>query len=257
MTARSDCRKIPQSLTEFSQGAVNLLYPARCALCGVDLDADHAKRLLCPTCRAGILNLTETLCPRCAMPVPQSGNQGIDCARCRTRKLWFGHVWPLGIYRDALRDAIVCMKRQYFEPLVFAMGRLLGKELSDRIQDSSPDIVVPMPIHWTRRLSRGMNVSELLVESMKRTLRVRTAPKLIACCRKLKKQGTLGPQERIANVKGAFRVSTAYNIKNLRVLLVDDVMTTGATANEAAKVLRKAGAAQVDVAVAARALGTD
>lgn len=258
MPARLGCRRTPQLLAEFSRGAVDLLFPARCALCGDDLDADHSTRLLCPVCRAGILNLSETLCSRCAMPVPESGNQGNDCARCRTRKLWFGHVWPLGIYRDTLRDTIVYMKRQYFEPLVFAMGRLLAEELGNRLQeDSTPDIIVPMPIHWTRRWSRGMNVSELLVESMKRVLAIGTVQKPIACCRKLKKQGTLGPQERIANVRGAFRVSTAYDIKNLHVLLVDDVMTTGATANEAAKVLRKAGASRVDVAVAARALGAD
>lgn len=257
MPLRSDSPRIPDGLAELSRGAVDLLFPARCALCGDDLYEQRSAQLLCANCRAGILNLSETLCPRCAMPVPESGSGGSDCARCRPQKLWFGHVWPLGIYRDMLRDAIVCMKRQYFEPLVFTMGHLLAEELKDRIQGSSPDIMVPMPIHWTRRWSRGMNVSELLVEAIKRDLPVPTAKKQVACCRKLKKQGTLRPQERIANVRGAFRVSMAYDIKNMHILLVDDVMTTGATANEVAKVLRKAGAAQVDVAVCARALGAD
>lgn len=257
MPAKSDFRKLTSSIADIGHGAVELLFPARCSYCGEDLDADKSDLLLCPSCRADVLNLCETLCMRCAMPVPESSNTADDCARCRGIRFRFEHVWPLGIYRDTLRDVVVCMKRQYFEPLVFAMGILLARHLRDQIQRASPDIMVPMPIHWTRRWSRNMNVSELLVESMKRHLEIPTAKNLLVCCRKLKKQGTLGPRERIANVRGAFRVTTAYDIKNSHILLVDDVMTTGATANEAAKALRRAGAAQVDVVVAARALGAD
>lgn len=257
MPAKTDYRKLTSSIAEIGHGAVELLFPARCAYCGEDIDADKLELLLCPSCRVDVLNLSETLCSRCAMPVPDSSIGATDCSRCRGKRFRFEHVWPLGIYRDTLRDVVVCMKRQYFEPLVFAIGRLLARQLRDQIQLASPDIMVPMPIHWTRRWSRNMNVSELLVESMRRELEIPTAKKLMVCCRKLKKQGTLGPRERIANVRGAFRVATAYDIKNSHILLVDDVMTTGATANEAAKALRKAGAAQVDVVVAARALGAD
>ena len=79
--------------------------------------------------------------------------------------------------------------------------------------------------------------------------------KLIRCRQKVKKQGTLGPHQRIANVRGAFRIASGYDIKNARILLVDDVMTTGATTNEIARVLRRAGVESVSVAVAARGTG--
>lgn len=256
MSRPSSQQRLPW-IAEVRRGAVDLLFPARCAFCGDGLETDDSDSQLCTKCRAGILNLTGDVCPRCALPLPDVGNDADDCARCRGRKFRFDHVWTLGFYRGVLREAIICMKRQYYEPLVFAVGRLLAERLGERIRLAQPDLIVPVPIHWTRRWSRKMNVSELLVEAMRRKLKVPTAKKLLGCCRKLKKQGTLQPEQRILNVRGAFRVSMSYDIKNLHILLVDDVMTTGATANEAAKSLRKAGAAQVDVVVAARALGAN
>lgn len=239
------------------RGAVDLLFPARCALCAADLETKETAALICPECKSGLLNLPERVCPRCAMPVPESANLENDCARCRESNFRFDHILPLGIYRETLRDAVVCMKRQYYEPLAIAMGHLLAEQLGDRIRSLSPDLIVPMPIHWTRRWTRKMNVSELLVDSLRRDLGAATCSKLLVCRRKLKKQGTLRPHERVVNVRGAFRVSMSYDIKNTHILLVDDVITTGATANEAAKSLRTAGAAHVDVVVVARALGAD
>jgi len=250
-------RRLSPDFGELRRGAVDLLFPARCALCGGDIETEKSAALLCPECKSGLMNLPEKVCPRCAMPVSELGNLKENCARCRGSKFRFDHVWPLGIYRDTLRDAVVCMKRQYYEPLILAIGHLLAEQFEDRIRRASPDLMVPMPIHWTRRWTRKMNVAELLVDSMRQDLGLATVKKLMTCRRKLKKQGTLGPHERVVNVRGAFRVSMSYDIKNKRILLVDDVMTTGATANEAAKSLRKAGAAHVDVLVVARALGVD
>lgn len=242
---------------QWRRGAIDLLFPPCCALCTKDIDSSEFELMLCADCRANLLNVAGPLCNRCAMPVPEILSNAEDCARCRPRNFRFDHVWTMGIYRDTLREAIICMKRQYYEPLVFAVGQLLAECLTDQLEIVAPDYVVPMPIHWSRRWSRGMNVAELLVEAMHRKLRIRPAKKLMSCCRKMKKQGTLGPPQRVTNVKGAFRVSAYYDIKNTYVLLVDDVITTGATANEAAKSLRRAGAARVDVVVAARALGAD
>lgn len=243
---------------QWRRGAVDLLFPPRCAFCARDIDSSELEYFLCMDCRAQLMNIVGPLCGRCAMPVPEWPANAEDCVRCRTQNFKFDHVWPMGIYRDAVREAIVCMKRQYYEPLIFAVGHLLAECVNDRISGgAAPDYIVPMPIHWSRRWSRGMNVAELLVEAMNRKLRIRRAKKLISCCRKMKKQGTLGPHQRIANVRGAFRVSSTYDIKNAHVLLVDDVITTGATANEAARLLRRAGATRVDVIVAARALGAN
>ena len=148
------------------------------------------------------------------------------------------------------------MKQSTGESLSLAMGHLLGEQLSRNITDA-PNYLVAVPTHWTRRLRRKVNCAEILLESVTARLGLRSVPKLLRCRRKTNKQGTLLPNERLTNVRGAYRVSTGYVINGAKVLLVDDVMTTGATANEIAKILRRAGAASVEVAVVARGIGFD
>jgi ComF family protein len=155
-----------------------------------------------------------------------------------------------------LREAVLQMKQATGESLTLAMGYLLG-ELLLRNLAQPPDQIVAVPTHWTRRLGRNVNCAEILLESVTARIGQRSSPRLLRCRRKTSKQGTLLPNERLANVRGAYRVSTGYVITGTKVLLIDDVMTTGATANEIGKILRRAGAASVEVAVVARGIGFD
>lgn len=155
-----------------------------------------------------------------------------------------------------LRDSVLQMKQSSGEALTLSMGRLLGEHLSRNLANT-PSHLVAVPTHWTRRLGRKVNCAEILLESVAAKLGARSFPKLLRCRRKTSKQGTLLPNERRKNVRGAYGVSTGYVIRDAKVLLVDDVMTTGATANEIAKVLRRAGAASVEVAIVARGIGFD
>lgn len=148
------------------------------------------------------------------------------------------------------------MKQSTGESLTLTMGHLLGEQVARNLINP-PDHIVSVPTHWTRRLRRNVNCSEILLESIAATIGIRGCPKLLRCRRKTSKQGTLLPHERLANVRGAYCVSAGYVINDANVLLIDDVMTTGATANEIAKILRRAGAARVEVAVVARGIGFD
>ena len=134
---------------------------------------------------------------------------------------------------------------------------LLADQCRSTNSVSDIDLLVPAPLHWTRRLVRGGGCPELLVESMSKALRIPAANGFLRCCRKTKKQGTLLPTERRRNVRHAYRASKAYNVTGAHVLMVDDVMTTGATANEMARVLRKSGATTITLAVVARGIGFD
>jgi len=156
-----------------------------------------------------------------------------------------------------LRDAVLRMKQIRNEHLMLAMGDLLAENVSTTDFGAIPDLLVPIPTHWTRRLVRGCNVPDVLAESMARRLRIPMAQDLLWCRRKTRKQGTLLPNERRTNVRGAFAVSVGYVLDGAHLLVVDDVMTTGATANEAAKVLRRAGASKASIAVVARGVGFD
>jgi predicted amidophosphoribosyltransferase len=118
-------------------------------------------------------------------------------------------------------------------------------------------LVVPVPVYWWKRLRRGVHGPDVLVEAVGAALQLPTAFGFLYCRRPTRKQGTLLPAERFANVRGAFAVRPCFDIADAHILLIDDIMTTGATGSEAAKVLRQAGAARVTLAVVARGVGQD
>ena len=186
------------------------------------------------------------------MPVrePETADK---CNNCRRLRLYFDNAVALNVYEGRLREMVLCTKKVAYEPLTAAMGTLLARRF--REQFSTADLLVPIPMHWTRRMLRGGNSSEILAGSMVIQLNLPTAFDLLICRRKTSKQGTLLPNERFQNMRGAFSVSRDYDIKDAHILLIDDVMTTSATANEAAKMLRRHGAAKVSVAVIARGTG--
>ena len=110
---------------------------------------------------------------------------------------------------------------------------------------------------WSRRLLRGTNNVDLLADGMTEKLRVPNHKHLLALRRKTKRQSTLSPALRLKNMRGAFGVSSQYVIKGARILLVDNILTTGATATDAARALQAAGALKVDVAVVGRGVGLE
>lgn len=147
------------------------------------------------------------------------------------------------------------MKHLRFEPLAAGLGQQLGAWLTALALPQMPELVIPVPMFWLKRLWRGTNPAESLARGVAKELRLPLASDALVCCRYTKTQGTLRADERRRNVRHAFRASWRYNLRGARILLVDDVMTTGATAQEAARMLRQAGAAAVYVAAVARGTG--
>ena len=147
------------------------------------------------------------------------------------------------------------MKRTTFEPLTHSMGILLADQVRTWYRDLDVDLIVPIPMHWWRRLRRGAHPAHLLATTVGQSVSLPVHSQLLKCRRKASKQGTLRPNERFKNVRDAFCISSAYDITDANILLIDDIMTTGATASEAARVLRRAGARAVCVAVVARGVG--
>jgi predicted amidophosphoribosyltransferase len=137
------------------------------------------------------------------------------------------------------------------------MGHLLAEALSESISLHPPDLLVSVPAHWLKRLRRGVNGPDLLIEAIGSSLSIPTSRALLYCHRRTRKQGTLLPAERLRNVHDAFGLTRGYDLSGAHVMLVDDIMTTGATSSEAARVLRRAGARRVTVLVVARGVGLD
>ena len=147
------------------------------------------------------------------------------------------------------------MKRPMHDALSVAMGRLLVERRRERLAGVRADVIVPIPMFWGRRLGRGKNSPELLAGCLAKSLGVPLRTTILVRRRNTLPQAGLAPSRRFENVRGAFRVRRPDAVKDARVLLVDDVLTTGATCSEAADVLKQAGAAMVAVAVVARAEG--
>jgi ComF family protein len=177
-----------------------------------------------------------------------------SCSNCHDGQFRFSSVTAAAIYRDEARQAVLRMKFSGSHNLAIAVSQLFLLEKKSQLAQFAPTVVAPIPMHWTRRLWRGTNSAETIAEHLADGLNVPFASDLLVRTRKTQRQALLPPGRRLENVRDAFRARKGYDLTDLRVLLVDDVLTTGATCNEAARVLLAARAKAVAVAVIARAL---
>lgn len=157
----------------------------------------------------------------------------------------------LGPYDGVLRDAILRMKGLAGESLAETLGLVWAERDREKFAALKSEVVIPIPLYWLRRIERGYNQSLAVADSVASVLKLPCEKKWLSRKTPTPKQYTQSATARRENVKGAFRATWRCRVQNRRVLLIDDVLTTGATASEAAKALKAAGAAQVDVAVLA------
>lgn len=251
--------KLWHFMRQESQAVSNLLFPPACLFCDGELPESVGSNMLCESCRKEMTPASGPRCDLCGGTVSEFGGEGDDsgCGHCRDFRLHFDTVLPLGSYKGQLRSAVLRMKRSQDEPLAAAMAELLWSQIGPRLANWRPDVVVPVPMFWLRRWVRGTNSPEIVSASLAKKLQSPVSLKGLIRKRNTKPQGTLPPGHRFQNVRDAIGLSPSFAWNDARVLLVDDILTTGATCSEAARVLKKAGAAAVAVTVVARAHGPD
>ncbi len=247
-------------------GVANLVFPPRCVSCDGELDVlPHGDILLCADCQNELHLFAEPMCEQCGAPVPAvpspvSGkplpiSPEHGCFRCRGRKLWFDSTVALGAYSDRLRDLLLRMKAAEGDAISQTIGKLLWHARGKQLAALNIDVVVPIPLHWRRRIEHRTNSAAILAEVLADRLHAPRAEKLLRRTRSTQRQFDLTPPKRWENVRRAFAVRAGYHLRDAHVLLVDDILTTGATCSEAARALRSAGATRVTIAVVARAFG--
>jgi ComF family protein len=234
---------------DIGRGLLQLVYPGVCAVCTRPLGADPGD--FCPACRAALLDDPHPTCPRCASTLGPHLPPGDDCARCRGESFPFERVIRLGPYEGVRRDVVLRMKHGQHEGLAEAVGELWSSHAAERLRAVGAGAVVPIPLHWRRRWARRYNQAGVLGQALASGLQIPYHERWLRRTRATPYQTTMAPSARRDNVRGAFAAAADPRLRGLTVLLVDDVLTTGSTAGEAARALRKAGAARVVVAVLA------
>jgi len=229
-----------------------LVLPAHCAACG-DAAEPQGRFPLCPVCSQALADLiVRPACPRCGRSVGPYAADLDGCADCRGRPLPYDGVVRVGAYAPPLRPLILAYKYAGRVELDAVLGKLLADRVALAPWAEDLDTVVPVPLHWRRRCARGFNQAHGLAREVGAALRRRLASRRLLRVRATPHQTRLSLADRRANVRGAFAVRRGgADLRGCRVLLVDDVLTSGATAAECARQLRRAGAAAVYVAVVA------
>jgi ComF family protein len=250
--ANSKLRGVLDGLLQLSASLVDLVLPESCAACGGDV-ADGS---LCRDCNVRLLGLVALpYCPRCGSTLgPNIPARDDGCRACPDTLPRFTQVIRLGPYADPLRSAIRDLKYRRQEVLRRRLGKLLAEAVAGKASERPFDLAMAVPMHWRRRLGRPYDHARVLAGVVADALGLPLGNELVRV-RHTPPQVHLTRSRRIENVRGAFGLSGGKGPSTLRgahVLLIDDVTTTGATANEAARTLLEGGASAVTVAVIAK-----
>lgn len=241
------------SLTrELAQGLLQLIYPLTCAVCARAQEAGG--EAICASCRSVLVADPYPSCLRCGSIVGPFTESEEGCPRCREHHLHFERALRLGPYEGLLRDVVLRLKHSSGEMLGEIVGRFWAEHAEAQLRLLDADLVVPVPLHWWRRWRRGYNQSEILARAIAGRLDVPCRPRWLRRIRSTPRQVLQSPTDRWQNMRDAFCARATAELRGRCVLLVDDVLTTGATCSEAARALRAAGARRVVVAVLAKSV---
>ena len=235
----------PCTPAQFLRKLLHVIFPTACACCQESLWDDPVP-FFCRQCWSALKPIPGPICPRCGRPFASSialhYSPAHQCGACRTRPLALTQSWSLFPYQTPLKEAITLFKYR---------GKLsLAKPLAQALIAALPvlpalDCIIPVPLHSQRLREREYNQSLLLADRLSHQIRI---PLLLACLIRIRPtvpQTSLTKKERLTNLRGAFSVPKPAHIQGKRILLVDDVFTTGTTLHECAKTLRRAGSGPV------------
>src|SRR6266481_3620528 len=232
------------------RGIASLLYPPSCTICSSPVDVGEH---LCGECEAKVARIVPPFCAKCSEPFDGAITTTFACANCAHRRLYFEAAVSAYRARGIVRHVILNFKYGRQIHLRHLVARWLVAAFDDaRLRERRFDVIVPVPLHPARERERGFNQAELLAEWLSDHLSLPSSPALQRI-HYTTTQTAFDRSERMQNLRGAFRLRKKGDVRNSRVLLIDDVLTTGSTLSECARVLKEAGARSIYAATAARA----
>ena len=221
---------------------INIVFPKYCLNCHSRLRKTEI--VLCTNCADSLKFIEQKVCPKCGSFLFEKTSHNCDFAFDAARSVFQ--------FDETLRNLIHHFKYEEMKKL----GEFLGKYAADFLEKehfAAADIIAPVPLHKVKKRARGFNQSEILTRHIAKIIDCEHIPELIQRKKFTQTQTKLSRQQREKNVKDAFNVNAKYEVTNRKILLVDDVFTTGSTVNSISKVLKEAGASKIFVLTIARA----
>ena len=260
------------AVPKLDRNFVTLLFPAKCLGCEEELSpiarSDQPTRTResatefdflgtfdnhwCRDCWRQLCPEPTSICKKCGASLFHENPLQDGCSLCHDFDFRFAQAVVIANYQGLLQELVIRMKNQHDEQLAVQLGNILAFQILQSDFLDELNLTVPVPTHWFRRLRRGFSAAEVIAERIAKICNIPHSSQVVRCVRQTKKQGTLSTSGRFKNVRGAFEVCPHTNVRGLTILLIDDVITSGATTNELAQVLLRKGAAKVYVGVIAR-----
>ena len=230
----------------FFKSLLNLILPPRCFYCGKVLDEDKG---LCDSCISKIDFLNGAVCHRCGRPLPQmlEDDKKLLCGECLKphRRKWFRLARSAAAYDEFSKKLILDFKFYDKTDLASLLAKMMFVAGKD-IFETGVDVIIPVPLHYTRLMKRKYNQSALLAKELGKLAKIKVAYDTVIKKRKTKPQVECSGDERLKNVRDAFVVKNPEKVAGKRILLIDDVLTTGTTLKECTLALKKAKPKSVD-----------
>lgn len=225
----------------------SVVFASPCRICG-ELLTNASRIPICETCLDGFKKIDEPMCAGCGRPFAAAGAGSVEqrlCRLCRVGFYAFDRARSFAFYDEGLSEAILLLKYQELTRLGDWFAERLAEIVARVAGEWRIDVVVPIPLHVDRRRERGYNQAELIARPLANRLGIQFNSRALVRTKPRPPQLVLSRTEHWKSVRGAYAIRPAVKVDNLRVLLVDDVLTTGATLDAGAQVLKKAGAAAV------------
>jgi len=235
-----------------SETVLGLVYPNICQLCEQE-EATASEGFVGLRCQAQLRRLEPPFCHRCGLPFPGAITETFECANCREVDFAFESVRAAVLAEGVAREVIHRFKynqARWFEPL---LGRLLVTAAEPALRQGGWDLLVPVPLHPVKQREREFNQAELLARHLGRALGLPVRSDVVRRIEPTSTQTRLSREERAANVRRAFRRVPDQRLDGAAVVVIDDVLTTGATTDAVARQVRRLGASRVCVWAVARA----
>jgi len=236
-------------MTQFFRPFLDLLFPPSCLSCGLSLPSSRVP-LFCQDCFSRLRFISSPLCPCCGRLFQNGAGGDHFCGPCLTQKRHFRAARALLLYEDPIKPLIQQLK---YHKKTFCLPSLAALMASspNAFANEDVELILPVPLHKKKLRQRGFNQAQLLAESFfPRDLRLKAD--ILFRIKETTAQTGLSGDERRRNMGNAFAVPAPEAVRGKRILLIDDVFTTGTTVNECAKTLLKAGASDILVLTLAR-----